>query len=183
MILTIFLADRLLFFVYGQYFAEAAFPMRIIVCSVGFIAISHQISDALIIAGKQKYDLITLFISVVLLIGCGITLTAQYGGVGMAYSYLTTCISLFVFHYYFFVKHVLKKGFLHILIKPGISAVAMAFFIYFLRNADIIAVSFFSLITYGMMLVILRVFTKQDIVFFRSAFMSFLARHDHKVSH
>lgn len=173
-VLMVFLADKLVVVIYGRNFIDAVYSMRILLSSAFFMTLSFIMANTLIIAGRQKYDLIALSTGMSVFVILGIVLSARYGEIGMAGAYLTAMFILFILHYSFSRRYVFEKNFLSIMIKPVLSALAMIIFIYLFKDFNYILVSILSFVVYFIFAWAIKAFTKQDVFLFREIAMSFV---------
>lgn len=172
-IIMVFLADKLIFLVYGGNFLDCANSMRVLLLAGVFMTFSFIIANGLIIAGKQQYDLITLLSGSAVLMICAVPLSVRYKDAGMAIAFLLAMGVMFFLHYIFLKRYIFAARFLSFTLKPASAAILMAVFIYCFRSFNYLAVSVSSILVYLVIVYIMKIFTKDDFLFFHKMITSF----------
>jgi O-antigen/teichoic acid export membrane protein len=156
------LADEIIFLVYGAEFAGSAIALKILIWGLVLASGNSIFGRVLTSIGKQKQ--LTIITAVCafgnVLLNFILIPVMSYSGACIA-SVMTAMIAFFVGFY--FVSKTLQVLPIHkILIKPAISAVIMAGFLYYFINHNIILLVPSAAAVYLMALLALRTFSGED---------------------
>ena len=156
------LADEIIFLIYGAEFAGSAIALKILIWGLVLASGNSIFGRLLTSIGKQKQ--LTIITAVCafgnVLLNFVLIPVMSYSGACIA-SVMTAMIAFFVGFY--FVSKTLQVLPIHkILIKPAISAVIMAGFVYYFINLNIILLVPSAAAVYLMALLALRTFSRED---------------------
>ncbi|WP_028324525.1 flippase [Desulfatirhabdium butyrativorans] len=162
--LGFFYGDQLILLVYGWKYLEAVPAMKILILSVTVTFLAHLLEIALLVEYRQK--LLTLawgtafFVNILL----GMAVVPQYGLIGCATVMTISYVVLFCMLYCFVQKYTAFSISYRIFIKPVAGFLVMLLFLFSASNnqsqgvGEILIYMVASLILYGLMLFLLRVF-------------------------
>ena len=155
------LADRIVFFLYGNRYSDSIIALQIISLYLVIKFINFLLGIVLSSIDKQNKRMQGQGLTAGLNILLNLFLIPIIGFVGAALSTFVTEVFLFVMYYSFVSKNWYFYNFLKILSKPIIAVFAMVLFIKF-AGFGLIVTILFSAIIYFILLLILRTFDKED---------------------
>jgi O-antigen/teichoic acid export membrane protein len=159
---TVFLADRIVIFLYGVDFAPSAVALRILAIYLPLKFVSQVLGWTLSSINHEPLRTISAGFAVVLNIGLNLILIPHWGLPGAAISTVCTQLFLFVMYLYFATRHL---GFLkptRVLGKIFLASLIMGLFIYLAHSLNFIVLIIISITLYLLLLFVFRIFDPED---------------------
>jgi O-antigen/teichoic acid export membrane protein len=165
-----FLADKLILFLYGEEFNNSIIALQILAWDILLLFLYRCIYYLLLSIDKQNKIMIISGISALINISLNLFLIPLFGYVGAGISTLITesiLLSLFV---YISSKNGYRIPIRKIVIKPIIASILMGALIYIFRDINFILIIIISIFVYFVILYLTKAITKEDVKMFRSVF-------------
>jgi O-antigen/teichoic acid export membrane protein len=124
-------------------------------------------ANALVASNNQRINLEGNLISMALNIILNLLLIPSFSFMGAAMASLSSSVMLIVFQYWFVSKKLFKIDYIHIIMKPFISACAMGVFIVIYREINLYVLIPISALIYIVAILALKTFTSRDISYLR----------------
>ena len=155
------LSDKIILFLYGKEFVEAAVVLKVLT-GYSFLKFLNPITGYTLIAiNKQGTRLFGQASASILNIALNLILIPLYGITGAAVATLATEIVFFLMYSGFIIKYGFSFKFLMSFIhKPVIAAAAMIFSLYFVDNLFLAIIAGFF--TYSAVLLLLKIIDNED---------------------
>jgi len=160
---TTLIADKIIFLIYGQEFFGSASTLRILIWTLIFTSASHVSLRLLISIGKQRLNTVSHTLCAIINIVLNLTLIPIMSYNGAAIATLATNMFLFALSFCFVSRSIGTPPLHKMLIKPTIGGILMGIFVYYLKDFNILLLSFMALVIYLIALLFLKTFTNEDI--------------------
>lgn len=170
-IILFFLSEEIIPFLYGREFYNSALVLKIIAITIFFRFVTFINAITIISIDKQKQRLYSQAITAILNIILNLILIPAYGFIGAAIATVITEFFLFVAYFHVVIKDFGTIGEFIILIKPAIALVISS--IFFLIHLNLILKIAAMILSYSILLILLRTFKKEDWYIFKKILNSF----------
>jgi len=160
---TTLIADKVILLIYGIEFTNSTTVLQILIWALVFTSGSHVLIDLLVSMEKQKLNTVSIALCAIVNVALNFFLIPILSYNGASIATVATNVVLFIASFYFISKHLKVLPIHKILVKPVISGLMMAAFIYFFININIFLLILLAGIVYLMALLTLRTFSKEDI--------------------
>ncbi len=152
----IVLANRLIFFIYGQEFAGSAPILRLIAPSLVFYSLTLILSQALIAANCQRIDLAINIVAAILAVGLNCLLIPRFAEFGAALAGVFTVLIFAILQIIFVIRNMFTVRLIQIVIKPLLASIGMVIVTYALRDTNLLTNYLISTLLYFAFLVFLK---------------------------
>ncbi|MFH0969720.1 MAG: flippase [Patescibacteria group bacterium] len=160
---TIFLADGIIRLIGGAGFAQSADILRILIFSLVFIFFGNFFNNILLSGNLQKKLMFALAFCAVFNISLNLFLIPRYSYTGAAYTSVFTEMLVVIFGLYISHKYLRYKPNLKGLTQALVSGLAMALFLFFLREMNFFVLSLGSTAVYFIFLYITKAISQDEI--------------------
>ncbi len=160
---TMFMANKIIFSVYGVEFKDAANALKILIWTLPFSSVNLVLLHLLVSIGKQKLNTVSHTLCAIANIVLNLILIPILSYNGAAIATVVTNAILFMISFYFVSKHLHVLSLHNIVIKPVISSLIMSIFIIYFVNLNLFLLISFAVIVYIITLFILKGFQREDI--------------------
>ena len=173
---TTLIAKRVIFFLYGNEFANSVIVLQILVWAVSLIFLVTLIGHTLASINKQIVDMRIVGICALLNVALNLILIPGFSYIGAAIASVITQVVVFTLEFSYLQKHLHKFNLFRMVSKPLGAAIIMGVLVYILNNIlDTTAVSLFVIIfgaiaVYGLFLYLFKAFDHQELQLIKSAF-------------
>lgn len=164
---TTFIADKIIFLIYGAEFAGSATALQILIWTLVFMSISNVLINLLVSINKQKLHMISSGLCAIVNITLNFILIPILNYNGAAIATVVTTAVLFTANFYFISKHLHVLPIHKIIVKPVTSGLVMGAFIYYFININLFLLVPLSAAVYLVALLALKIFSKEDIEIFK----------------
>ena len=160
---TAILADKIIVVIYGMEFAGSATALQILIWVLVFTSTNSVLLDILVAIDKQKLHTLSIALCAVVNITLNFILIPTLSYNGAAIATVATNIVLYIASFFFVSKHLIVLPIHKILIKPLISSVIMAGFVYYITDLNIFLLVPLAAGIYLVALFVLKEFQKEDV--------------------
>jgi O-antigen/teichoic acid export membrane protein len=157
-----FIADKVIFLIYGAEFAKSATALQILICALVFTFASSLFLQLLISIDKQKLTTLSTGTCAIVNIALNLILIPILSYNGAAIATVATNMVLFIASFYFVSKHLQVLPIHKIMIKPVISGLIMGAFVYYFIDFNIFLLVPSAAVIYLVILLALKTFSKED---------------------
>jgi len=157
-----FLADKIVLLIYGAGFAESATVLQILIWALVFTFANSVLLQLLISIDKQKLNTLSMGVCAIVNVALNFILIPILSYNGAAIATVATNVALFVTSFHFVSKHLHVLPLHKIVVKPAISGLIMAAFIYYFIELNIFLLIPLAIGIYLVALLALKTFTKED---------------------
>ena len=165
-----FLADRIIFLIYGSEFKYSASVLQILIWAFILTSINSVLLNLLISINQQKLNTISITLCAITNVILNFFLISILSYNGAALATVVTKAILFLASF-FFISRRLEIIPLHkIFLRPFIGGIIMSIFIYYFSELNIFILIISAAIIYLMMLLILKEFSMKDIDMVKKVF-------------
>ena len=161
------LADRIIPLVYKPEFNNSIIALRILIWAVAFIFLNTIMASTLYSANKQKVVAKLTLVLVLLNIALNYFFIPKYGHAGASWTTVITEMASFIFCYYFVSRNICKIESINLFFKSLLATLIMGFFLYRLKGLNLFMIIVLGGLLYIFILILLRVFTREDKIFIR----------------
>lgn len=176
MILICF-AETILKFTYGTKFLASTDALKIMGLSIVFLFLNSLNTFTLISIKKQHLSTISTAIAFLVNLVFDLILIPEYGFLGASIA-TTLCYGIYFVLTFYFVSQALGcLNLMYTFIKPALCAGAMALFITYFHNTNLLIILPAGIIIYVLSLIITRVFPVEDIELAKSLLFPSTTRH------
>jgi O-antigen/teichoic acid export membrane protein len=159
---TTLIADKIVFLVYGAEFAGSATALQLLIWSLVFTSVNSVLLNLLVSIYKQKLSTVSMIICAVVNVILNFVLIPILSYNGAAIATVVTNIVWLIASFYFVSKHFQMIPLHKILVKPVISGLVMAVFIYYFTGVNIFLLISSAGIVYLVALLALKTFSDED---------------------
>jgi O-antigen/teichoic acid export membrane protein len=156
------LSDKIILLIYGIEFAYSITALQILIWSIVFGAVNSVLLNLLVSIDKQKLNTLSMGTCAIVNVVLNLVLIPMLSYNGAAIATVATNIVLFIASFYFISKHLQVLPMHKIVIKPVISSLSMATFVYYFIDFDTFLLVPLAGIVYLVALLALKTFTKED---------------------
>ncbi|MBI2559331.1 flippase [Candidatus Woesearchaeota archaeon] len=156
------LADRIIWFVYKQEFANSIVVLQILIWALVFIFVNYLMGYLLNSIEKQKLFTLTTGLCAVLNIALNLFLIPLYSFIGASVATVITELFNFSMLYYFTSKNGLKIDILRIILKPALATALMGLFVVYLSGFHLLLLIPSSILFYFSILFIIGGIREED---------------------
>ena len=158
-----FLADRIIFLIYGAEFKYSADVLRILVWAFVLTSINSVLLNLLISINQQKLNTISITLCAITNVILNFFLIPILSYNGAALATVVTKAVLLLASFFFVSRHLEMIPLHKILVKPGIGALVAGTFVYYFIDVNMFLLVPLSGVVYLAALFTLKTFTKEDI--------------------
>jgi len=166
---TALLSEKIILLVYGTPFADSATALQILILALVFIFVNSVLMYILTSMNKQKLNTLSTGLCAIVNITLNLILIPILSYNGAAIATVVTYAVLFAASFYFVSKYLQVLPIHKILVKPVISGLMMATFIFYFIDLNIFLLVLLAGIVYLLALLVLKTFSKEDIDLFKKA--------------
>lgn len=159
---TAIISDRIILLVYGTEFADSTTVLQILVCALIFAFANSLLLKLLIAMDKQKLNTVCIGFCAIVNVTLNFILIPVLSYNGAAIATVVTSAVLFIACFYFVSKYFIVLPVHKILVKPAISGLVMAIFIYYFVELNIFLLVPLAGIVYFVVLLASKAFSKED---------------------
>jgi len=160
---TTILADKIIFLIYGTEFAGSATALQILIWALVFTSTNSVLLSLLVSMDKQKLNTVSIASCAIVNVILNFILIPILSYNGAAIATVATNIVLYIASFFFVSKHLIVLPIHKILIKPLISSVIMAGFVYYITDLNIFLLVPLAAGIYLVALFVLKEFQKEDV--------------------
>jgi len=160
---TTILADKIIFLIYGTEFAGSATALQILIWALVFTSTNSVLLSLLVSMDKQKLNTVSIASCAIVNVILNFILIPILSYNGASIATVATNIMLFIASFFFVSKHLIVLPIHKILIKPLISSVIMAGFVYYITDLNIFLLVPLAAGIYLVALFVLKEFQKEDV--------------------
>jgi len=160
---TTILADKIIFLIYGTEFAGSATALQILIWALVFTSTNSVLLSLLVSMDKQKLNTVSIASCAIVNVILNFILIPILSYNGASIATVATNIMLFIASFFFVSKHLIVLPIHKILIKPLISSVIMAGFVYYSTDLNIFLLVPLAAGIYLVALFVLKEFQKEDV--------------------
>ena len=159
---SMILADKFILLIYGEAFAQSANALKYLIWSGALLFPNYMFFGMLLAINKEK---IRLWISAG---AAGFNIILNFflipglGHIGAAISTVITQFVMLILSYVYISRCLAKIDLVGLSVKPVVSALVMGLVVYSLREVNIALVVSAGAVVYGLSLLLLKTFTKDD---------------------
>ncbi len=161
------LADKIILFVYGRAYVNAAIALRLLVWSTAFYFVGVVMTNVTRSAGQQRFTAKVVTASAFLNLILNFILIPRYSYVGAAFATLMSEFFTFSFHFGFVGKNIVKSPLLSLLPKVTIINTVMTISLWFLNDYPLFVLLVTAVTVNFLMVFALKYFNKEEILAFR----------------
>jgi len=173
-IILFFLSEEIIYFLYGGEFSNSALVFKIIAITIFFRFVTFVNAITILSVDKQKQRLYSQAITAILNIILNLILIPAYGYIGAAVATVITEFFLFAAYFHIVIKDFGAIKDILILGKPVVAAVISS--VFFLTNLNLFLKITAMILAYSVLLIMLRIFKKEDWHIFRRILNSFYSK-------
>jgi len=159
---TTLIADKVILLIYGMEFINSTTALQILIWALVFNSGIYVLLDLLVSMGKQKLNTVSIALCAAVNVALNFILIPILSYNGAAIATVATNAVLFIASFYFVSKHLQAIPIHKILVKPVISGLGMAAFIYYFIDFNIFLLVPLAGIVYLVALFVLRTFSEED---------------------
>lgn len=160
---TFILADSIITLIYGQKFASAGPVLRFHILSLIPFAVDYIQAQVLIATDNQKVDLKINIAAAITNTVLSFLLISHFGVMGAVIAPLSTIIIVNSLQYIYIRKNLFRVPFTDIITRVLVASLVMGMFTYVLRDYNIFLNVAISAVVYGLLVVLLRVVSHEEI--------------------
>jgi len=158
-----FLADRIIFLIYGSEFKYSAGVLQILIWAFILTSINSVLLNLLISINQQKLNTISITICAITNVILNFFLIPVLSYNGAALATVVTKVILFLASFFFVSRHLEMIPLHKILVKPAIGALVVGAFVYYFTDVNMFLLVPLLGVVYLAALFALKTFTKEDI--------------------
>lgn len=166
---TTLLADQIIFTIYKGNYAQSIIALQILIWTVPVIFLSYTFGTILASMNKQvlslKINIFGMFLNIIV----NLLLIPKYSFVGAAIATVLTSLFTLICLFYYLRKFIYIESLYIFAAKLTLASLIMGFIIQYSVKANLFFVICISSLIYSIMLVILKVFSKEDLDILRQA--------------
>ena len=166
-----FNSKNIILTVYIPSFAPSASAFKILIIALGLSFINFYFVDVFIAARRQKLTTLVMAIALAINIGLNSILIPKHGFLGASYTRLLTSIVSFILFYWLLSRRLKITGFISYSKMIPLSVFFLLLQLIF-KNFNLILSLIFSVISFGGLLLVLKVFTVDDLKLIKKFFKS-----------
>lgn len=167
---TTILADKIILILYGQEFVNSIIALQILIWVMMFLFFTQLFATVLGAINKQNFITKIAVATVITNVSLNLLLIPEFSYIGAAITTIFSGAIDFALHFYFVSKYLSKLPIHKIVAKPLICSLVMGFFVFYLKEINLIFLVVVSILIYIGMLYILKVFHQEDIILFKQVF-------------
>ena len=160
------LAPEIILLLYQSGFAESILTLQILIWSIPLMFLSYTNAWIFISINKQNLLLKLTFVLMIANIILNLILIPQFSYIGAALATVITTLFSFPIEFYFLSKFICKIEIGKIMIKPVVAS-AISGLIIFKLNSGLFLSVIIAIISYFVILILLKTFTSDDLEIFR----------------
>jgi len=161
---TTILARKIILLIYKSDFTHSIIALQLLIWTVPIIFLTYMFGTVLAAINKQLLALKINFLCMVLNIIINSILIPKYSYIGASIATIITSLLSFIQFYRFLSKYIYKIQIHKIILKPIIASVIMGLFIFSFTGMNIILLLCYSIVIYFGVLILLKTFSKKDII-------------------
>jgi len=158
-----FLADRIIFLIYGAEFKYSAGVLQILIWAFILTSINSVLLNLLISINQQKLNTISITLCAITNVVLNSFLISILSYNGAALATVVTKAMLFLASFFFVSRHLEIIPLHKIFLRPFIGGIVMSIFIYYFSKLNVFVLIISAAVIYLMMLLILKEFSIEDI--------------------
>ena len=159
---TTLIADKIILLIYDVSFVNSVTVLQILIWSLVFASVNSVLLTLLISIDKQKLNMFSVGLCAIVNIVLNFMLIPILSYNGAAIATVITHIVLFIASFYFVSKHLQVLPIHKIIIKPVISSLIMAAFVYHFMYINVFLIVPIAALMYLGILLALRTFSEED---------------------
>jgi O-antigen/teichoic acid export membrane protein len=156
------IADKIILLIYEAPFAGSITALQILIWTLVFISLISVTQILLVSIDKQKSYMISTGLCAIVNVSLNFFLIPRLSYNGAAIATVMTNVVLFTASFYFVSKHLQVLPIHRIVVKPVISGLVMAAFIYYFTDINLFLLIPLAGIIYLVALLVLKTFSKED---------------------
>jgi len=165
------LAERMIFFFYGNTYAASVLALQIISWYMFIKFLNFLLGTILSSIDRQDKRMLGQGLTAGFNVLLNLLLIPKTGYIGAAWATFATEIFLFILYYLYVSKNFYVYNFSKVLFRPLI-AVAVIFFVIKFANVGLVMTIFFSAVAYFAVLFVLKAFDKGDYIIIKAIFQN-----------
>lgn len=163
---TSIIPGKIISYLYGSEYLPSSDALRVLIWAGLFIFMASPSVTLLNATNNQRKNFVIIAVVAVINVVLSMFLISRYSYTGASYAMVIS--EIFSFGLLYFSTHLyLKAGMVDLLMKPVIAGIAMGIVTFYIQGLNLAAVIFFSACVYSLSLVLLKTFSKEDIVTFK----------------
>ena len=165
--ITTILADKIILLLFRSGFTESIFALQILIWAIPFMFLSYMASWIFISINKQYLLLKLALFGTIINIGLNVILIPKYSYLGSSLVTVISEIIGFTLYFYFLSIYISKIKIHNLIVKPAIATIITSLLIFQL-NMNLFWSILISIITYFILLLLFKTFSREDFEIFRS---------------
>jgi O-antigen/teichoic acid export membrane protein len=141
-IVSIYLADKIIFTVYSKDFFNSILSFRILIVCLGFYMIDQIFAHSLVACNFQNLSLRALVTATFMNIVLNLILIPRYSYLGASATTLLSMAALTLIHHHFVIKHIYRVNLLKMVIAPFFAILPAGAFLFLMQNLSLIILLF-----------------------------------------
>jgi O-antigen/teichoic acid export membrane protein len=172
------LADSIIALIYGQKFSSAGTVLRFHILSLIPFTVDYIQAQVLIATDNQKVDLMINITAAIMNTVLSFFLISYFAIMGAVVAPLFTIIIVNNLQYIYIRRNLFRVPFTHIVTRVLVASLVMGIFTYFMRQYNIFLNIALSAVLYGLLIVLLRVISHDEIRFLERLMIRKLGKAD-----
>ena len=164
---TTILAHKIILFIYKSGFTHSIIALQILIWTIPIIFLSYMFGTMLASVNKQFLALKINFLCMILNITINLILIPRYGYIGASIATVITTLLSFILFFRFLSKFIYKIQIHKYILKPIMASTIMGLFIFSFTRMNIFLLVCISIVIYFGVLILLKTFSKKDIILFK----------------
>jgi len=164
---TTILAHKIILFIYKSGFTHSIIALQILIWTIPIIFLTYMFGTMLASVNKQFLALKINFLCMMLNIVINLMLIPRYSYVGASIATVITTLLSFILSFRFLSKFIYKIQVHKYILKPIMASTIMGLFIFSFTGMNIILLVCYSIVIYFGVLILLKTFSKKDIILFK----------------
>ena len=165
---VVFIADRVILFVYNPEFAPSVVALQILVWAVVLSSINFIMLNLLVAIDRQILNTWAIGLGAAVNVFLNFILIPVMSFTGAAITTVVTNVLIFIACFYFVSRHLEKISVWKVMIKPMVACVVMGGFLFCFRGLNLLLLIFLAAVIYLTMLLFLRTFSRKELDSFKN---------------
>jgi len=171
---TTILAEKIIVLIYGNNYEPSIIALRVLIWTIPVIFLSYLMGTTLASINRQSLAVKITFTGMLLNILMNLILIPKYSFVGASVATVVTSMSSLAIGFYFISRFVCSFPIYRFLLKLLAANTIMGLFLINIINNNIILLIAVSIILYTVLLLILRVFSREDLILVKRILPAFM---------
>jgi len=133
-VVSIYLADKIIFVIYSKDFFSSILSFRILIVTLGFYMIDQIFAHSLVACNFQNLNVRALMTATFINIVLNLILIPKYSYLGASVTTLVSMAALTLIHHYFVIKHIYRVNLLRMFIAPFFAILPAGVFLFVMQN-------------------------------------------------